>query len=98
MLCLPFVLPVLDLIHKGSISGIVIHNICHPFQLTCRVLALQSEVAFNQQLQKQGCEFAFDFSPLNMLCPCAQQALFTVMTTKVRKEMLQCCWNFFPQG
>lgn len=74
-----------------------------PFQLTRRARALQSEVDFDQQLQMQSCEFFFfffffDFSPLNMLCPWAQQAFSTVMTTKVRKERLQCCRNVHPQG
>lgn len=48
--------------------------------------------------RSQGCEFAFDFSTLNVLRPWAQQALLTVMTTKVRRETLQCCWNVYPQG
>lgn len=36
-----------------------------------------------------------DFSTLNSSRPWAQQALFTVMTTKVGKKALQCCWNSF---
>lgn len=27
------------------------------------------EVDFNQQLLERSCKFAFDLSPLNMLCP-----------------------------
>lgn len=40
----PFVLPVLALIHKESLSGFLIDNICHAVELTRRVLALQLEL------------------------------------------------------